>query len=176
MRYTSGRNHIYVHYFLFVFLQESIKMSFSHGQLLVHCIQVLDSYNCDIQSVEEHVNKYLKNNQVRNSVSSHNELVRLKVKWYITVSLRLSNLIVLSVLKIWWYFCLCCRSMMTAIRLSLWKFSQSVFVMPTWCRLFLMDFMQRMERKHFAQNKTFIQVSCRGWTRLSPSRVGKLNF
>ena len=55
-------------------------MSFSHGQLLVHCIQVLDSYNCDIQSVEEHVNKYLKNNQVRNPVSSHNELVRLKVK------------------------------------------------------------------------------------------------
>ncbi|XP_022343302.2 cilia- and flagella-associated protein 99-like isoform X1 [Crassostrea virginica] len=39
-------------------------MSFSHGQLLVHCIQVLDSYNSDIQSVEEHVNKYLKNNQI----------------------------------------------------------------------------------------------------------------
>lgn len=39
-------------------------MSLSHGQLLVHCIRVLDSYNSDTQSVEEHVNKYLKNNQI----------------------------------------------------------------------------------------------------------------
>ncbi|XP_061186311.1 cilia- and flagella-associated protein 99-like isoform X2 [Saccostrea echinata] len=39
-------------------------MSLTHGQLLVHCIQVLDTYNGDMQSVEEHVNKYLKNNQI----------------------------------------------------------------------------------------------------------------
>ncbi|XP_062588762.1 cilia- and flagella-associated protein 99-like isoform X2 [Saccostrea cucullata] len=39
-------------------------MSLSHGQLLVHSIQVLDTYNGDMQSVEEQVNKYLKNNQI----------------------------------------------------------------------------------------------------------------
>ncbi|XP_048746948.2 cilia- and flagella-associated protein 99-like isoform X2 [Ostrea edulis] len=39
-------------------------MSLSHGQLLVHCVQVLDTYKGDVQSVEEHVNKYLKYNQI----------------------------------------------------------------------------------------------------------------
>ncbi|OWF41505.1 cilia- and flagella-associated protein 99-like [Mizuhopecten yessoensis] len=34
--------------------------SLSHGQLLVHAVRVLDTYNRDMQSVEEHVNKCLK--------------------------------------------------------------------------------------------------------------------
>lgn len=53
-----------------LFRSKKTKMSLSHGQLLVHCIRVLDSYNSDTQSVEEHVNKYLKNNQVRAGVHS----------------------------------------------------------------------------------------------------------
>ncbi|KAK3094329.1 hypothetical protein FSP39_000366 [Pinctada imbricata] len=39
-------------------------MSLNHGQLLGHCIKVLDMYEKDLQSVEEHVNRYLKVNRV----------------------------------------------------------------------------------------------------------------
>ncbi|XP_033756504.1 cilia- and flagella-associated protein 99-like isoform X1 [Pecten maximus] len=38
--------------------------SLSHGQLLVHAVRVLDTYNRDMQSVEEHVNKYLKQQKI----------------------------------------------------------------------------------------------------------------
>lgn len=41
-----------------------IMASLSHGQLLVHAVRVLDTYNKDMQSVEEHVNKYLKQQKI----------------------------------------------------------------------------------------------------------------
>lgn len=37
----------------------------NHGAILGHCVNVLDTYNKDMQSVEEHVNKYLKHQAVR---------------------------------------------------------------------------------------------------------------
>jgi len=37
-----------------------------HRTLLDHCVAVLDLYNKDIQSIEEHVNRYLKQSGVGN--------------------------------------------------------------------------------------------------------------
>lgn len=39
-------------------------MSQNHKQLFSHCVQVLNAYNHDTQSVDEHVNRYLKENGV----------------------------------------------------------------------------------------------------------------
>ncbi|XP_076105059.1 cilia- and flagella-associated protein 99-like isoform X3 [Mytilus galloprovincialis] len=39
-------------------------MTQNHKQLFVHCVQVLNTYNVDTQSVEEHVNRYLKENGI----------------------------------------------------------------------------------------------------------------
>jgi len=41
-----------------------MSLTLNHGQLFGHCIRVLDTYNRDMQSVEEHVNRYLKNQSV----------------------------------------------------------------------------------------------------------------
>lgn len=37
----------------------------NHRAILGHCVNVLDTYNRDMQSVEEHVNKYLKQQSIR---------------------------------------------------------------------------------------------------------------
>ena len=36
----------------------------NHGTILGHCVNVLDTYNKEMFSVEEHVNKYLKQQNV----------------------------------------------------------------------------------------------------------------
>ena len=40
----------------------------NHKNLLEHCVRVLDTYNRDVDAMDEHVNKYLKYNGVSQTV------------------------------------------------------------------------------------------------------------
>ena len=51
-------------FFLLISEYLVVNMTQNHKQLFGHCVNVLNTYNGDTMSVEEHVNRYLKENGV----------------------------------------------------------------------------------------------------------------
>jgi len=56
----------FIHHLFLILISEYlvVNMTQNHKQLFGHCVNVLNTYNGDTMSVEEHVNKYLKENGV----------------------------------------------------------------------------------------------------------------